>query len=103
VIGVLIFLAGIGVGVLAAIAAAALAFNRRYDSNPHRAPRAELPPATARQLRSFGRRNLADLRSALARRQYVPVERAGVVVRRGVSRASVPLQITGDFDQEPTR
>ena len=57
-----IFLGAIGKVVWASACA--------YDTNPHRAPRAMLPPATARQLRRARRAARADL--TLTERGGVP-------------------------------
>jgi hypothetical protein len=58
--GVLVLLAGIGLGVGATVAAMVLG-SRRYTGAPNRAPRAELPPATARQVRRARQASRADL------------------------------------------
>lgn len=63
-----VFLIGIGTGLVIALGAMVLALvlrsAQRYDSNPHRAPRADLPPATARKIARARRAARADLRLA---------------------------------------
>lgn len=53
------FLAGFGAGL--ALALCLYFWSRSYDPNPHRAPRADLPPATRRAVRRDRRRQRAVL------------------------------------------
>lgn len=70
--GVVILFTGIGIGALAMLAAVILR-SAGYDPR-QQVPRAQLPPATTRQLARFRRRNRADLGPALDhdRRHWLP-------------------------------
>lgn len=60
--GVFAFFCGMGCGVACAMLAIGVGRATRYDPNPYRAPRADLPPATARAIRRMRQANRLQVR-----------------------------------------